>query len=98
MCRVENDSAQIVLGNHEFNAVSYATLNPEKFEFRRPHNEKNDGQHASFLAAGAEITFGSPLHTAVIDWFKTIPIWLDLREGLRRTLEYLREHAEIYWR
>jgi len=72
-------SAQIVLGNHEFNAVAYATPHPERDDFCRSHNDKHTSQHEAFLA---DVTFGSPLHRSIIDWFTTIPLWLDLG-GLR---------------
>jgi hypothetical protein len=76
---VEAGSAQIVLGNHEFNAVAYATIDTERDDYCRPHNAKNHGQHEAFLA---DITFGSSVHRSIIDWFATIPLWLDLG-GLR---------------
>jgi hypothetical protein len=76
---VEAGSAQIVLGNHEFNAVAYATLDPTRFDYCRPHNKKNDRQHKAFLD---EVEFGSPLHRSIIDWFMQIPLWLDL-DGVR---------------
>ena len=76
---VEAGSAQIVLGNHEFNAVAYATVDPARLDYCRPHTEKNNGQHEAFLS---DIDFGSPLHRSIIDWFMTIPLWLDLG-GLR---------------
>ena len=76
---VEAGSAQIVLGNHEFNAVAYATFDPVRGDYCRPHSDKNNGQHDAFLL---DVEFGSPLHRSIIDWFMTIPMWLDLG-GLR---------------
>ena len=76
---VEAGSAQIVLGNHEFNAVAYATVDPVRGDYCRPHSDKNSSQHEAFLS---DIDFGSPLHRSIIDWFMTIPMWLDL-DGLR---------------
>ena len=72
-------SAQIVLGNHEFNAVAYATVDPVRRGYCRPHTNKNHHQHEAFLS---DIDFGSPLHRSIIDWFMTVPMWLDLG-GLR---------------
>jgi hypothetical protein len=76
---VEAGTAQIVLGNHEFNAVAYATVHPERLDYCRPHDAKHREQHQAFLA---EVDFGSSLHRSIIDWFMTIPMWLDL-DGLR---------------
>ena len=76
---VDAGSAQMVLGNHEFNAVAYATVDPVRLDYCRPHNEKHTSQHEAFLS---DVPFGSPLHRSIIDWFTTIPMWLDL-DGLR---------------
>ena len=75
---VEDGSARIVMGNHEFNAVAWATPDGHG-GWHRAHNDKNLRQHARFLdAVGA----GSALHAELIGWFRTIPLWLDL-DGLR---------------
>jgi hypothetical protein len=76
---VDAGSAQVVLGNHEFNAVAYATVHPNRLDYCRPHSTRNQHQHREFLE---EVEFGSPLHRSVIDWFRTLPLWLDL-DGLR---------------
>ena len=73
-------SAQVVMGNHEFNAIAYATPTPdEPGEFLRPHTKKNDDQHKEFIG---EIGFRTADHDEIIEWFKTLPLWLDL-DGLR---------------
>ena len=77
MC--EAGAAKIVLGNHEFNAVAYATVDPARLGYCRPHSEKNHGQHREFLE---EVGFDTPLHRSVLEWFRSIPLWLDL-DGLR---------------
>ena len=47
---VEFGAAQIVIGNHEFNAISFATANPEiSGEFMRPQSDKNRSQHRAFI-------------------------------------------------
>lgn len=76
---VDAGSARIVLGNHEFNAVAYATVDPTRWDYCRPHSAKNHKQHREFLE---ELDFDSPLHRSMIDWFREIPLWLDLG-GLR---------------
>lgn len=73
---VEAGSAQIVLGNHEFNAVAFATPDGTG-DYLRPHSEKNIGQHVEFLDA---VGFDTPRHREMIEWFMTIPLWLDLGE------------------
>jgi hypothetical protein len=72
---VDAGSAQVVLGNHEFNAVAYAKVDPKRLDYCRPHSGKNDGQHEAFLA---DVEFGSPLHRSIIGWFMEFPLWLDL--------------------
>ena len=73
-------TAQMVMGNHEFNAIAYATADPDcAGEHLRSHTAKNNRQHAEFLA---QIGAGSADHRAAIDWFATLPLWLDLG-GLR---------------
>ena len=47
---VDAGSAQIVMGNHEFNAICYATEYPAgSGQYLRKHTEKNDNQHRAFL-------------------------------------------------
>jgi hypothetical protein len=66
----------VLMGNHEFNALAYATRDPENPDrFMRPHNDKNRKQHERFLEAVGE---GSPLHRELLAWFATLPLWLDL--------------------
>ena len=73
---VESDSALCVLGNHEFNAIAWATPHPEEpAEHLRSRKRPNNRlQHRAFLA---EVE-GTPLHDDLIGWFKTLPLWLDL--------------------
>jgi hypothetical protein len=75
---VEAGTAQMVMGNHEFNAISYATQN-QRGEFMRPHTPKNDRQHQEFID---QIPTTSTLYADSIEWFKTLPLWLDL-DGIR---------------
>ncbi|WP_354624230.1 metallophosphoesterase [Psychromonas sp. MME2] len=68
----KNGHALCLLGNHEFNAIGWASKN-ENGEFCRPHNEKNTKQHRAFLNAVGE---GSAEHNRWIDWFKSLPLFL----------------------
>lgn len=77
---IDAGHATSVMGNHEFNAIGYATRRDDgSGEFLRAHSNKNTGQHAEFLA---QITEGSPLHQEVVGWFRTLPPTLDL-DGIR---------------
>lgn len=75
---VDAGTAQIVMGNHEFNAIAWATPDGNG-DWHRTHDRKHREQHEAFLAAVGE---DSALHDELIDWFRTIPLWLDLG-GLR---------------
>ena len=77
---VEAGAALAVMGNHEFNAVAWATADPDVAgEYLRPHSDKNRRQHQSYLDQVGE---GSELHREHIEWFRSLPLFLDL-PGLR---------------
>jgi hypothetical protein len=76
MC--EGGAALAVMGNHEFNALGWAEADG-KGDFLRPHTSKNNEQHEEFLR---QIGDGSAAHKDALDWFQTLPVWLDL-PGLR---------------
>lgn len=70
-------TALSVMGNHEFNALAWATPNPDSpGEFLRRHSEKNFKQHRETLEQ-----MGDDLPD-FLEWFRTLPMWLDLG-GLR---------------
>jgi hypothetical protein len=77
---VESGSAQCILGNHEFNAIAWVTPDPEhpgKF-LRDHHKPGNREQHQAFL----DVVEGTPRQKDITDWFRTLPLSLDL-PGLR---------------
>jgi hypothetical protein len=75
---VDHGTAQIVMGNHEFNAINYATEHPVgSGHYLRPRSDKNAHQHAEFLA---QVT--GDTREQYLNWFKTLPLWLDL-DGVR---------------
>ena len=77
---VDCGSAQAVLGNHEFNAIAWYMPDPAKEGAHlRAHNPKNRHQHAAFLA---EVEHDKARHREVIDWFMTLPLWLET-DGFR---------------
>lgn len=73
---IEGGHALAVMGNHEFNAVAFHMPDPAApGEHLRPRNAKNRGQHQAFLD---EIGEDTAEHAEWIDWFLTLPLWLDL--------------------
>ena len=74
---VEAGSALAIMGNHEFNAIGYATLGFNGVDYLRPHSANNRKQHSGFLK---EYTFGSPDYEDAIAWFKTLPMYLEKSE------------------
>jgi hypothetical protein len=76
MCEV--GAALAVMGNHEFNALGW--VEPDgNGGFLRPHTKKNRDQRQKFLD---QIGEGSGAHEEALEWFRTLPVWLDL-PGLR---------------
>ena len=71
-------SAKAVMGNHEFNAIAWATPDGHGGHLR-PHTPRNAHQHRAFLD---QIDEGSTDHANAVAWFRTLPLWLDLG-GLR---------------
>jgi len=72
----DTGAAMAIMGNHEFNAIAWATVDPEKpgERLRRHLRPGNRRQHQAFLS---EVE-GTPLHAEIVDWFKSLPLWLDL--------------------
>ncbi|RDH76904.1 metallophosphatase [Mycolicibacterium moriokaense] len=71
---VDSGSAQIVMGNHEFNAITYAIEHPERpGKYLRPHTDKNKNQHQAFLEQVSD-----EARADYLKWFATMPLWLDL--------------------
>jgi hypothetical protein len=81
---VEAGTAQAVMGNHEFNAIGWHTPDPDFPDeyLRQRRGSWGDGnrkQHAAFLV---EVESNPSLHKEIINWFTTLPLWLDL-PGIR---------------
>lgn len=77
---VDAGSAKIVMGNHELNAIALSTKNPNtRTQYMRIRGKKNLEQHQAFLDA---VSIDSPLHKEWIEWFKTIPLWME-EDGFR---------------
>ena len=71
---VDAGHAQAVMGNHEFNAIAWHRHDEQGHPLRE-HSEKNRNQHSAFLA---EVTEGSAKHNDIIEWFLSLPLWLEL--------------------
>lgn len=79
---VESGDAKCIMGNHEFNAIAFATDDPgnpgERLRANQgqaPRCVRNREQHAAFLA---EVTPDSAEHRSWIQWFRTLPPFMDL--------------------
>ena len=74
--------ADAVMGNHEYNALAFATLNPKNSDhhltdskdYLRAHNEIHTRQHEAFLA---EVPFGSERHQYWLQRLYELPLWLE---------------------
>jgi hypothetical protein len=75
---VEQGHALAVMGNHEFNAIGYHTRHPETAEPLRTHGGKNTVQHQRFLD---EYGLHEDETRSVIQWFKTLPIYLEVKDS-----------------
>jgi hypothetical protein len=80
---VDAGPAVAVMGNHELNAIAWFLPDPESpGEFLRSHfssklGGRNREQHQEFLG---EVEHRPELHKEIIDWFLTLPLWLELQE------------------
>ena len=81
MAMCSRGAARAIMGNHEFNALAFHTQDPARpGVWLRPRTNKNIKQHIAFLN---EYLGSDKELQEVLDWFMTLPLWLDLPEGLR---------------
>lgn len=71
---VDAGNAICLMGNHEYNAIGYATSR-EGGGHLRERSPKNELQHKAFLAATG---LDTPLHREMISWFRTLPMYLNV--------------------
>lgn len=72
---VDAGVARVIMGNHELNAIAYATPDPRKAgEYLRPHTDGRKDQHIAYLN---EVGEGTEEHRQHIEWFKTFPLWIE---------------------
>lgn len=74
MC--ERGFAYCIMGNHEFNAVAWATKDDNGNDLRE-HSVKNKKQHNAFLTEAEQ---DPKWYAETIAWFKTLPLYLELPE------------------
>lgn len=72
---IEAGSGRAIMGNHEWNAIGFATRDPDCGDWLRPRTANKIREHREFLA---QVGCDSPLHKELIAWFKTLPPLLDL--------------------
>lgn len=91
ICRsmIDRGNALAVMGNHEFNAICYATPDGSG-NYLRPHTDKNIRDHAEFIA---EYPFHSREHLGIIQWLRSLPVFLDL--GELRIIHAVWHHHEL---
>ena len=72
---LDADVADAVMGNHEYNALAFATLDPkDPTQYLRTHSKAHVRQHEAFLA---EVPFSSDTHQYWLQRFYEIPLWLE---------------------
>ncbi|MFB6348242.1 metallophosphoesterase [Moraxella sp. ZJ142] len=71
---LDHGAALAVMGNHEYNAIGYATPHPDG-DFCRPRTSRNTKQHQAFLD---EAPLGSDLHAYWLSRLYELPLWLEL--------------------
>jgi hypothetical protein len=71
---IEAGTARCIMGNHEWNAIGYATPIGDG-QYGHARSPKNLKHHHVFLD---QVGPDSPRHKAWVEWFKTLPPLLDL--------------------
>lgn len=71
---LDNHQAHAIMGNHEYNAICYATYGDDG-NYLRPHTHQNNTQHKAFID---EVGFDTALHHYWIKRFYELPLWLEL--------------------
>jgi hypothetical protein len=78
---IERGQARSIMGNHELNAIAFvrekldADGNPIPGKYLRNRSPNKVAQHEEFLRQVGE---GSALHMELVEWFRSLPIYLDL--------------------
>jgi predicted MPP superfamily phosphohydrolase len=71
---VDSGNAIAVMGNHEFNAISFHTPHIEKGGFFRDHTYKEIRQHLGTLE---QFKYFDHEWADFLEWFKTLPLFFE---------------------
>jgi len=71
---VESGNALAVMGNHEFNAISFHTPHVEKGGFFRDHTYKEIRQHFDTME---QFKYFDAEWADFLEWFKTLPLFVE---------------------
>lgn len=70
---VKEGTARATMGNHEFNAIAWATEDPAKpGDFLRSHDGHHAKQHEAFLTQ-----LGKDEREEWVQWFWQLPLWIE---------------------
>lgn len=72
---IEAGSALAIMGNHEWNAIGYAMPAGDGRSHLRKRTPNKTTQHRAFLE---QMGLDSPRHLGWVEWFKSLPPFLDL--------------------
>jgi hypothetical protein len=77
-------SARAVMGNHEFNAIAWATRDPanDRHHLRPRHGAKGVKNYLQHMAFLKEVGQDSEHHGYWIKWFLQLPLWIE-EDGFR---------------
>ncbi|TDR47501.1 calcineurin-like phosphoesterase family protein [Tahibacter aquaticus] len=71
----DEGAALCIMGNHEWNAIAYATPRADGSGYLREHSAKYRYHHQAFLDAYRHDEAG---RRDALAWFRRLPLWLDL--------------------
>lgn len=76
---IDAGSARATMGNHEFNAIAWATPDPlnEGLHLRPRHGEKGENNRLQTEAFLKEVEADSAEHGGWIQWFYDLPLWIE---------------------
>lgn len=93
---VESGNAIVVMGNHEFNLLSFCTPTPNGGDFLRAHNFKNSSQHVATLR---EFSHNKADMQSYIRWMKQLPLFYETDNirvvhaaWVKRHIDYVRKN------